>query len=144
MKALALSSLVSLFTFSAFATIDTNDHAFVVVQHIQSSEFFVERVPIIGCYGVPNGPQLIQFTAPYLATANIGCGGGSALDNINYLTCGKIVSHEENEDASMKALTLDISKCDAKDDKGLIRAVKSAVNLNFSEKKNKVVLTLIK
>ncbi len=67
-----LSSFVFLFVSNAFATSDAHDRVYLVVQNVQSEEFFVEQAPIIGCYGLPKGPQLIQFTAEYKVNSNMG------------------------------------------------------------------------
>lgn len=55
----------------SFATVDANSRAYIVVQDIQSEAFFVERAPILGCYGLARGPQLAQFTAPYKVISSI-------------------------------------------------------------------------
>jgi hypothetical protein len=146
MKSLMLALVGLLFASSALATVDGHDHAFVVVQHVQDSEeFFVERVPVIGCYGLPRGPQLVQFTAQYKATSNIGCGDRASSENINYLTCAKVTSAKESEDfSSFSAITLDISKCEAKNNPKFIATVKTAARLNFPVKKGQVKLTLVK
>lgn len=128
-----------------FATVDAHDKAYIVVQNIQSDEFFVERVPIIGCYGLIRGPQLIQFTAEYKVTSNIGCGGDVFHDNINYLTCATVISSKESPDySSFSEITLDISKCADKNDPKLITMIRTAAKLNFPLKKGEVKLTLIK
>lgn len=141
-----LISLMLLFgTISAKATVDGHDRAFIVVQNIQSEEFFVERVPVIGCYGLSRGPQLVQFTAEYKVPSNIGCGGETFHDNINSLTCAKVTDSTESDDfMSFKAVTLDISKCEAKNDPKFITMVRTAAKLNFPLKKGEVKLTLIK
>ena len=131
----------------AFATVDAHDHAFVVVKHIQSEEYFVERVPIIGCYGLPQGPRLIQFTKEYKVTSNIGCGGDAMLDNINALTCAKVVRTKEADDFnSFSEIDLDISKCSDKNNKDFIDSIRKAARLNFpqSSKTKEVKLNLIK
>lgn len=142
--------LISLNLFLAFvcqaqATVDGNDRVYIVVQEAQTEEFFVERVPVIGCYGLPQGPQLQQFTAEYLAPYNVGCGGPAGTENINALTCAKVVSAIESADySSFKDIVLDISKCPAKDNKQFITMVRTAAKRNFPQKKGEVKLTLIK
>lgn len=132
---------------SSFATVDAHDSAFIVVEDIQSNEFFVERVPIIGCYGYGQirGPQLIQFTAEYKVTSNIGCGGDVFYDNINYLTCAKVVSSKPAVgDAGFSKITLDISKCAAKNNSKFIAIVGAAAKLNFPLKNGAVTLDFVK
>lgn len=130
----------------ALATVDAHDRVYLVVQSVQEpEEFFIERAPIIGCYGLARGPQLVQLTAEYKATSNIGCGGETFYDNINYLTCAKVVDAKESDDyMSFKEITLDISKCEAKNNAKFITMVRTAAKLNFPLKKGEVRLKLIK
>ena len=52
MKVLILA-LLTLATFQASATVDGHTKVYIVVQNIQEPDvFFVERVPVIGCFGV--------------------------------------------------------------------------------------------
>ena len=147
MKFLAIFALQFLIIFSskAFATVDAHDKVFIVVQNIhEPEEFFVERVPIIGCYGLARGPQLIQFTMEYKVTSNIGCGGEKFLDNINYLVCANIVEAKESDDYSTYSkITLDISKCEAKSNPKFITMLRTAAKYNFPNKKKEVELKLI-
>lgn len=143
-----LTTLAILLTVSAAkATVDGNTRAYIVVQDFNSEEFFVERVAMIGCWGIAQGPQLAQFTAEY-AVNNLGCGESEVHKiNINYLTCAKIVEAKESADyMSFSEIKLDISKCEAKNDPKFITMVRTAAKLNFPQKnKNKEVnLTLIK
>ena len=130
----------------AFATVDGHSRVYLVVQNIQEpEEFFLERAPIIGCYGLPQGPQLVQFTSEYKATSNIGCGGETFYDNINYLVCAKVIDAKESADfMSFREITLDISNCEAKDNPKFITMVRTAAKLNFPQKRGEVVLKLIK
>lgn len=145
MKNMILSVVLLLGSSSAYATVDAHDKVYLVVQNIQSEEFFVERAPIIGCYGLPRGPQLAQLTAEYKVTSNIGCGGDVFQDNINYLTCAKVVSSKESGDFSgFSEITLDISKCDAKNNSEFLSVLHKVVRLNFPLKKGEVKLNLIK
>lgn len=145
MKKLVLFLTGLLLSASLWATVDAHDRVYLVVQDIQSGEFFLERAPIIGCYGLPRGPQLAQFTAEYKVNSNMGCGFTSALDNINYLTCAKVVSSIESSDyMSFSEVVLDISKCEAKNDKKFITMVRTAAKLNFPLKHGEVHLKLIK
>lgn len=147
----ALASLVSTIGFTAgfsnvaHATVDAHDRIYIVARNIQSEEFFVERAPIIGCYGLARGPQLVAWTQEYKVPSNIGCGDQRFEDNINYLTCAKVLSSKESDDySSFKEITLDISKCDAKDDAKFITMLRTSAKLNFPLKKGEVNLILVK
>ncbi|MCC7404062.1 MAG: hypothetical protein IT288_06645 [Bdellovibrionales bacterium] len=132
-------------SWSAGATVDGHDAAYIVVQNVQSEEFFVERVPIIGCYGSLKDPQLVQLTTEYKATSNIGCGGPTFYDNINYLTCAKVVSTKATDDfMSYTEINLDVSKCTAAGEAGFVKAVKEAAKLNFPLKKGEVTVNFIR
>ncbi|MEN0060342.1 MAG: hypothetical protein AAGB31_15995 [Bdellovibrio sp.] len=145
MKRIAMAGLLSLFVSHAFATVDAHDKVYLVVQDIQSEEFFVERAPIIGCYGLANGPKLVQFTSEYKVNSNIGCGGTTFQDNINYLTCAKILDTKHTVDyMSVSEITLDISKCQDKENPKLITMIRTAAKLNFPLKKGEVKLNLVK
>ncbi len=141
------TTLALLFAVSAAqATVDGHTRAYIVVQDMNSQEFFVERVAMIGCWGIAQGPQLVQFTAEY-AVNNLGCGDTNYKQNINYLTCAKVIEAKESADySSFSEIKLDISQCEAKNDPKFITMVRTAAKLNFpQEKKNKEVkLTLIK
>lgn len=133
MKKVLLMILTSLFSVTSQATVDANARVFILVKHIQSEEFFIERAPIIGCYGLPKGPELAQLTKPYVVS-NLGCGMDSK-ENINALTCAKVTDFVEADDFStFKEITLDISKCDDKNNAEFIKMVKKVVWLNFSTK----------
>src|SRR5687768_7253217 len=94
-----MMAILSMLMFStASATVDAHTRVYIVVKDIQSEEFFVERAPIIGCYGLARGPQLAQFTSEYNANANVGCGATPSQQNINYLTCARVVSAQESPD----------------------------------------------
>ncbi len=126
--ALALSA-----SFTAQATVDAHTRVFILVKNIQSEEYFVEQAPIIGCYGIAKGPQLIQLTASYTVSSNIGCGGPAIKDEINSLICAKVVDSEEaNDYTTFKSITLDISKCADKDNADFIAGIKKVVKMNFS------------
>ena len=79
-KILALMALFTMHT-NAFATSDSNTNVFIPVQHVQSGEYFVQIAPLVGCYGLPRGPQLQQIVAPYMVN-NLGCGSTTS-ENIN-------------------------------------------------------------
>jgi hypothetical protein len=145
MKKLLLSVLSLLVVSPSFATVEAIDKVYLVVQDIQSNEFIVERAPIIGCYGLVKGPQLVQFTSEYKVNSNIGCGGESYQENINYLTCAKIIDSKESSDyMSFSEITLDISKCEEKNNPKLITMIRTAAKLNFPQKKGEVKLNIIK
>ena len=125
--------LVILISFQsqAFATIDSNTNVFIPVKHVQSGEFFVQLAPLVGCYGLPRGPQLLQLTKPYVVN-NLGC-GMETKENINALKCAKVVKAVEADDYStFKKITLDISKCEDKNDHDFINIVRKVVRLNFA------------
>lgn len=117
----------------ANATIDSNTNVFILVQHIQSNEYFVQWAPMVGCYGLPKGPQLKQLTASYTVN-NLGC-GMEAKEEINALKCASVLDFVEADDFStFKQITLDISKCDDKNNADFIYGIKKVVRLNFATK----------
>jgi hypothetical protein len=129
----------------AHATVDAHTRVFLVVQDVQSEEFFVERAPLIGCYGIAQGPQLVQFVSDYYVANGIGCGMPAAQVNINALTCAKVVDSEENKTfTGIGKITLDISACAAKNNPKFITMIRTAAKLNFPQKRGEVKLTLIK
>jgi len=145
MKKIIITCLLSLLSVKAFSTVDAHDQVYLVVKDIQTEEFFVERAPIIGCYGLARGPQLVQFTSEYKVNSNMGCGGEIYQDNINYLTCAKVISSKESSDyLSFSEITIDISKCEDKNNSKLITMIKTAAKLNFPLKKGEIKLNIIK
>ena len=144
----ALLALSALLSASAFATVDGHDRAWIVVQNIQDEEdFFVERAPFVGCYGLAQGARLIQWTSPVKALQNIGCGGQSYEDDINALSCAKVTDLKESGDYnSFSEITLDISGCDYKNNAKFITMVRTTAARNFPQtnKNKEVVLKLIK
>ncbi len=145
MKAFITSIVLLLSATPALATSDANTRVYLVVQHVQSGDYFIERAPLIGCYGIARGPQLAQFTNRYNAPTNIGCGGVVATENINALACATVVSSIESADYNgFSAITLNISKCPAKNDARFITMVRTAAKLNFPLRKGEVLLRLIK
>lgn len=144
MKKIGTLLLMVFTVLNAQATVDSHDRAYIVVKHIQSEEFFVERVPVIGCYGLARGPQLVQWTAEYKVPSNIGCGGTAFADNINALTCAKVVKAVESADfMSFSEITLDLSKCADKNDPRFITMIRTSAKLNFPLKQGEVRLQLI-
>nr|BFD62431.1 hypothetical protein BdHM001_11120 [Bdellovibrio sp. HM001] len=148
----AVLFVLSLIGSTSHATVDANTRVALVVQDIQSEgsetdAFFIERAPIIGCYGLPQGPALQQWTAAYKVPTNVGCGSPNTKVNINALTCAKVVSAKEAPDyMSFSEITLDISRCSTKHNPGFIKAVRASAKINFpqSNKKKVVKLNLIK
>ncbi len=148
------ASLVSLFSLNALATVDAMASAWIVVQDIQEEEnFSLQQVPIIGCYGLAQGPQLVQFTAEFNVKSTMGCGDSdTSVTNINALSCGKVVDEEESADyISFKKIVLDISACPYKNNKRFITMVRTAAMRNFPQtikgkvdKSKEVELILIK
>lgn len=143
----ALLALLAFVTVSApaFATVDAVTRVYLVVQNVQDdTDFFLERAPLIGCYGLARGPQLAQFTAEYKVPSNIGC-GVTFEDNINALSCGKITDAVESDDyMSFKSMTLDISKCPAKDNPKFITMIRTAAKYNFPLTKGEIALKIVK
>lgn len=145
MKKIIASAALVLMTLNAFADSDRHDRVYLVVQDIQSEEFFVERAPVIACSGTAKGAHLIQFTSEYKVNSNVGCGGEAFQDNINYLTCATLIAAKELSDSSsFSEITLDISKCEAKANSKFITILRTAAKLNFPLKKGEVKLNLLK
>lgn len=139
MKTLILA-LFALFTaLTAHATSDGLTQAWIVVDNYNdgddSNRFQLMAVAINGCYGLVQGPQLSQFTAPYEIQASIGCGyAGSEKTNINALTCAKVLESEEFETSgTFKKIVLDISACEAKNNKQFITMIRTAAKRNFPQ-----------
>lgn len=147
MKNLFLSLLTLFFSYSTFATVDAITEVHLVVQDVQDPDrFTIQRAPVVGCYGLAQGPQLQQFTSEYKVPVNVGCGSFPLLtENINYLVCAKVVQASESKDfTTFSDITLDISKCEAKNNSHFITMVKTAAKRNFPQKKGEVRLKLIK
>lgn len=122
----------ALLTFSSMATVDSNTTVYILAQHVQTGEYFVQQAPIVGCYGLPRGPQFVMLTREYVVPSNVGC-GGSFNDNLNVLTCAKVVDSKESADyATYSAITLDISKCEDKDNQDFINGIKKVIKMNFA------------
>jgi hypothetical protein len=142
MKALFFSGFI-FFSVASFATVDSNTEVFIVSQHVQTGEFFTQKAPIIGCWGIAKGPELAQLTRPY-EVSNLGCGEVTAKENINALTCATVEDFKESSDFStFSEITLNISKCEEKENTDFIASIKKVITLNFATKtvKNpKVVL----
>ncbi|MBP9681269.1 MAG: hypothetical protein KBD76_07680 [Bacteriovorax sp.] len=133
MKFFLISMLFS-FSSASFATVDANTEVFIVSQHVQTGEFFIQKAPIIGCWGISKGPELAQLTKSY-EVSNLGCGDVEAKENINALTCASIVESKESADFStFSEITLNISNCEEKENKDFIAAIKKVITLNFATK----------
>ncbi|HMN70145.1 MAG TPA: hypothetical protein PKC28_16520 [Bdellovibrionales bacterium] len=147
MKQLIASLILTVFAAPAFATIDANDWVELVIANVQDdTEFGVQRGPIVGCYGMAQGARLYAWVAEYKATSNVGCGMTPVYENVNALTCAKIVkSKESNDYMSFSEITLDISACPQKDNQQFITMIRTSAARNFPQSGGKeVVLTLIK
>ncbi len=135
-----LSGLIFIiFCQAASATVDAYTSAWIVVKDIQEEDqFWLKEVPIIGCFGLPQGPTLEQFVAPYRVRATMGCGYTQApMQNINELSCAKVVDAVESSDyGSFKRIVLDISKCPYKNNTRYITLVRTAAARNFPQTKN--------
>lgn len=135
----------------AFATVDGNDRVYLVVEDINGDfdqpDYIVERAPIIGCYGLAQGARLSAWVTEYRATQNVGCGGNPIFENINSLTCATIAESKESDDySSFSEITLDISKCEQKNNPKFVKAIEASARKNFPQtnKTQPVVLKLIK
>lgn len=125
--------IACLFSLNASATMDSNTNVFILSSHVQSGEYFIQKAPIIGCYGLPKGPNLLALTREYSVPSNLGC-GGNFYDNINELICAKVLDSKESTDFStFSEITLDISKCSDKSEK-FTKAVRKLVKMSFATK----------
>ena len=128
--------LISIFSASAFATVDALTKAWIVVESFkEEGNFSLEQAPVGGCYGVNQGPQLEQLTAPYEVTMSVGCGSfEKAKMNINALVCAKVVKSVEADNfTGFKKIFLDISACPAKNNSRFVTLVRTAVKKNFPQ-----------
>ena len=133
----SLAILVSvLFSIPAFATVDALTKAWIVVENFQEEgNFSIEQATVAGCYGLNQGPQLAQLTAPYEVTVSMGCGSFEKVKmNINALVCAKVVkSIEADNYTGFKKIFLDISACPAKNNARFVTLVRTAVKKNFPQ-----------
>jgi len=136
---------VSLLTSQAFATVEGLTRVHLVVWDENANEYRIESAPVMGCIGLVQGPQLVQFTSEYKVKTNVGCGPSNFEENINYLTCAKVESYKESNDfMSFSEITLDISQCEDKNNPQLITMIRTAAKRNFPQKKGEVRLNLKK
>lgn len=141
---LVLSVLFMMVSVNAFATVDALTSAWIVVQNVQDEEDFgVQKVAVMGCYGLSQGPQLVQFTAEHNIKATMGCGDASTdVMNINALSCATVVDSVESDDySSFKKIVLDVSKCAYKNNKKFITMVRTAASRNFPQTVNGKVIS---
>jgi hypothetical protein len=136
-----LATEISL-TYAYIVTIDQNE---------DDDKFYkITQVPLNGCYGVSQGPQLQQFTSEYLVDTQMGCGSKDAEKmNLNVLVCATTLASEETEDSSgFKKIILDISNCSDKANNNFITMIKTAAKRNFPQplgsKQKEINLVLIK
>ena len=127
-----------LFSIFSFATVEALARVWIVTESLgEEGTFSLEQVPVIGCYGLNQGPQLAQLTAPYEVNSSVGCGSFEQFKmNINALVCAKVVKSEESADyKSFKRIYLDISNCAHKDNPRFVTLVRTAVRKNFPQYK---------
>ncbi len=140
---LVIFALFTVFSFNTFATVDALTSAWIVVQNVQDEEDFgVQKVAVMGCYGLAQGPQLTQFTAEHNIKATMGCGDASTeVMNINALSCATVEESVESDDyMSYKKIVLNISQCAYKNNKKFITMIRTAASRNFPQTvKGKVV-----
>ncbi len=138
MKALILSLLTLLATQSAFATVGGIDDVWIVVNDEYTGEMYLKEVPLDGCWGLPQGPRLIQFTSEYSVQASMGCGvSGNYRVDLNALSCAEVEESVESEDfMSFKKIRLDISQCSLKDNARFITLIRTAAARNFPQSEN--------
>jgi hypothetical protein len=124
------------------------DHAraYIVVQDVQNkNEFFIERVPVVGCHVQPFRPHVQQLTSDYKVPSSRGCGLETSYDNVNALTCAKILEVKESKrDGSIYAINLDLSGCEAKNNPRFITTVRRAIALNFPQKSGQLNFKFVK
>lgn len=142
-----ISILILTALFSASTLAQSYDHAraYIVVQDVQNKDdFFIERVPVVGCHTQSSRPQLEQLTAEYHAPVSRGCGNITATENINVLTCAKIHQYKESKrDGSIYQLSLDVSNCSAKNNPRFITTVRRVIAMNFPQKTGQIHFQMI-
>lgn len=138
MKTLILSLLTLIATQSAFATVGGIDDVWIVVNDEYTEEMYLKEVPLDGCWGVPQGPRLIQFTSEYSVKSSMGCGvAGDYRVDLNALSCATIEESVESEDfMSFDKIRLNISECSLKDNARFITLVRTAAARNFPQSEN--------
>ena len=84
--------LVSFFSLKSFATVSAMTEVFILSQDDVSGEYYVQKLPLVGCFGLAKGPQLEQVVSPYFIPSNVGCGVEALESDINVLSCAKYIS----------------------------------------------------
>ena len=139
MKKVLLACLASL-SVQAFATVDGLTSAWIVTQNVQDSEDFgIMSVAVMGCWGVAQGPELVQFTAEHKIASSMGCGQMPNAEpiNINALSCATTSEAIDNDDyMSYRKITLDLSKCPYRENKKFLTMIRMAARRNFPQTKN--------
>ncbi len=137
-------------TAQAETSFNVYDRLYLVVQNIdEEGQFFVERVPMIGCKVLTYSARLEQFTTEYLAPSNLGCGTELTKRNedINALSCTKVIKTTENTgQTTYAAISLDISQCPERNNPQFINMIRTAAKYNFpqTDPKKEVRLTFVK
>lgn len=124
MMALGISS-------SAWATFDGWATVHLVTNDPQEIDLYeVKEFPFWGCYGPFYGPKLSAFTKEFHVPSNLGCGMPAFPQDINALSCAKVVDSTESSDyMSLDSLVLDLSGCPQ--GAGFKAAAERAAKLNF-------------
>lgn len=145
-KQISLLLLAAILSFQAQAQILDHARAYIVVQDVQHpDDFFIERVPVVGCHTQSSRPQLQQLTAAYRVPVSRGCGMTESSENINVLTCAKIHQYKESRrDGSLYHLSLDVSGCEAKNNPRFITTVRRAIALNFPQPNGQIQFQMIR
>ena len=127
------------------ATIDDHAEVFIPVEHVQTGEFFIQRVPIIGCYGMPANPILDQMVSEYDAPGNLGC-NLKYKENINAMSCASIEATDfaDSEKALyLKKVVFNLKECRLKEDRGFQAQIKKAVRMNFTYQKRQPLVEFV-
>lgn len=128
------------------ATISSETKLYIVTQDVESGDYKLNQVSVIGCHSNKISIALEQFTKKYEVPSQLGCGYQSVVkENINALTCVQIKSYKatDNDFLSLESLTLDISKCADKQSSLFETIVRTAVKYNFAGNKSDLKLNLI-
>ena len=117
-----LTALV--FSTNAMATVDGSTSVFLMLQNYQSEEYYVQKVPVVGCWGINKEPELRMLTREYMIPEGVGCGSDGVLRNANALSCAKVVAAKESDDyMTYSVIEIDIKKCRDKDDVDIKRII---------------------
>ena len=136
MKSMILAALAA-FSFSSFATVDGMTSVWLVVGNVQEEgEYHLQQAPVMGCWGVSQGPELSQWTMPYEVTYNMGCGGPYGKTDINALSCAEIDwdgTQESDTYNGFKKITLNVSACPEKNNARWVTLVRTSAARNFPQ-----------